>query len=173
MHWYAQTSDWWEYARIANNVFPCFAHRQLVTSYNRGYAFSPTKSRLARFEPSPDSITEPLISVNNENVTHRLSDCVNQDEAKSAFRILQTAGMSPRSHSVKHMTPRGSRQCSGDNHLTLLLSISVSLDVMIQHSRCIAKLIQLAWVHVTLGMTWTSRHWILLCHAIALNFPTP
>ncbi|XP_067946687.1 uncharacterized protein [Watersipora subatra] len=74
-------------------------YRQLVNSYNRGYAFSPTKSRHTHGSPRHAATydlhqcnAEPLLSVNHENVSQRFSSSMDQIDSKSAFRILETAG---------------------------------------------------------------------------------
>ena len=95
------------------NVCTLLFCRHLVTSYNRGYAFSPIKTRLSQppsspvkennpvtasgppammFNPRGRYHSEPLLALNHENVSERLNHSMDHTDAKAAFKLLETAG---------------------------------------------------------------------------------
>ena len=97
-----------------------------MTSYNRGYAFSPIKTRLSQppsspvkennpvaasgppammFNPRGRYHSEPLLALNHENVSERLNHSMDHTDAKAAFKLLETAGWVIKSVSLFKFTP--------------------------------------------------------------------
>lgn len=93
------------YPYLSSDIFG----RHLVTSYNRGYAFSPTKSRMTVTSchtglTSRRQDSGTLVSLNNENLGERLNSHVDMSDEKSAFRILESAGELHITQPISHIS---------------------------------------------------------------------